>query len=86
MAFVICEPCVGVKNGACIEVCPVDAIHPLPNETDFEVEEQLYINPASCTDCGLCAQACPQQAIFPQSSVPTEWQAYIAKNAAYFGL
>ena len=26
MAYVIAEPCIGVKDTSCVEVCPVDAI------------------------------------------------------------
>jgi NAD-dependent dihydropyrimidine dehydrogenase PreA subunit len=26
LAYVINEPCIGVKDGSCVEVCPVDAI------------------------------------------------------------
>ena len=28
MAFVIAEPCISVKSGECVDVCPVDCIHP----------------------------------------------------------
>jgi NAD-dependent dihydropyrimidine dehydrogenase PreA subunit len=28
MAFVIAEPCIGVKDTACVDACPVDCIHP----------------------------------------------------------
>ncbi len=28
MAYIIAEPCVNVKDGACVDVCPVDCIHP----------------------------------------------------------
>ena len=28
MAYVIGEPCIGVKDTACVDVCPVDCIHP----------------------------------------------------------
>ena len=27
MAFVVTEPCVGVKDHACVDVCPVDCIY-----------------------------------------------------------
>ena len=27
MAYIICEPCVGTKDTACVDVCPVDCIH-----------------------------------------------------------
>jgi ferredoxin len=28
VAYVINEPCIGVKDNSCVEVCPVDCIHP----------------------------------------------------------
>ena len=30
MAYVIAEPCIGTKDNSCVEVCPVDCIHPTP--------------------------------------------------------
>ena len=30
MAMVITEPCVGIKDKACVPVCPVDCIYPDP--------------------------------------------------------
>ncbi|HIA79641.1 MAG TPA: ferredoxin, partial [Candidatus Marinimicrobia bacterium] len=27
MTYIICEPCVGICDTACVEVCPVDCIH-----------------------------------------------------------
>jgi ferredoxin len=43
MAYVISEPCIGTKDTSCVEVCPVDCIHPAPDEPAFEAAEQLYI-------------------------------------------
>ena len=28
MTYVIAEPCIGVKDTACVDACPVDCIHP----------------------------------------------------------
>src|SRR6185369_1378005 len=28
MAYVIAEPCIGTKDTACVDACPVDCIHP----------------------------------------------------------
>jgi NAD-dependent dihydropyrimidine dehydrogenase PreA subunit len=28
MAYVIAQPCIGVKDTACVTVCPMDCIHP----------------------------------------------------------
>ncbi|RMF91441.1 MAG: ferredoxin family protein [Nitrospinota bacterium] len=84
MAYVIAEPCIGVKDTACVEVCPVDCIHPTKDEPDFENAEQLYINPDECIDCGVCEPECPVEAIFEESELPDKWQEYIEKNAAYY--
>ena len=34
MTYIIAEPCIGVKDTACVDVCPVDCIHPTKNETE----------------------------------------------------
>ena len=49
MTFTIAEPCVGVKSGECVDVCPVDCIHPTPSEAEFETVDMIYINPAEAT-------------------------------------
>ncbi len=84
MAFVIAQPCVGVKDTACVIVCPVDCIHPAREGKDFADHNQLYINADECIHCGLCVDECPVSAIFPIEEVPPEWEGYIEKNAAYF--
>ena len=45
MAYIIAEPCIGTKDTACVEVCPVDCIHPTKEEAGFEAAVQLYIDP-----------------------------------------
>ncbi len=35
MAYVIAEPCIGTKDSACVDVCPVDCIHPRKDEPQF---------------------------------------------------
>ncbi len=76
MAYVIAEPCVDVKDKACVEVCPVDCI--------YEGETMLYIHPEECIDCGACEPECPVNAIFPEDSLPAEWVAFTAMDAAWF--
>ena len=63
MSYVIAEPCIGQKDNSCVEVCPVDCIHPTPDEPDYESVEQLYIDPDECIDCDACVEACPVDAI-----------------------
>ena len=84
MTYVIAEPCVTTKDTACVDVCPVDCIHPRKDETDFEKETMLYIDPEVCIDCGACVSACPVEAIFADSDVPEKWQNYTQINADYF--
>jgi NAD-dependent dihydropyrimidine dehydrogenase PreA subunit len=93
MPYVITEPCVGVCDTACVDVCPVDCIHPTKEEWPEKgydpnnlAGKQLYINPEECIDCGACEPACPVQAIFPEDEVPEKWKSYIQKNRAYYGL
>ena len=84
MAYVIAEPCVGVKDTACVVVCPVDCIHPTADEAGFAAAEQLYIDAPNCICCGLCVDECPVRAIFDQADLPAEWAGYAERNAAYY--
>ena len=36
MVYIIAEPGIGTKDTACVDVCPVDCIHPKKDETEFE--------------------------------------------------
>jgi NAD-dependent dihydropyrimidine dehydrogenase PreA subunit len=78
VAYVIVQPCVGVKDASCVEVCPVDCIH-----TD-DAATMYYIDPDECIDCGACVDPCPVDAIFPEDEVPEQWRDFIKINADYF--
>ena len=69
MAYVIAEPCIGTKDTACVDACPVDCIHPKKDEEKHGTEEMLYIDPVECIDCGACVPVCPVSAIFALASV-----------------
>ena len=86
MSYVIAKPCVGVKDTACVAVCPVDVIHPTREEDDFAAADQLFIDAANCIHCGLCVEECPVKAIFAGDDVPAQWSEFIEKNASYFRL
>src|SRR5438045_8998946 len=86
MAYIICEPCVGTKDTACVDACPVDCIHPKKDEPEFEAATMLYIHPEECIDCGACEPACPVTAIFPEDNVPEQWQNYIPMNYEHYGI
>ena len=78
MAYVITEPCIGVKDASCLEVCPVDCIH------SSDAEGMYYIDPAECIDCAACEPVCPVTAIFHEFSVPGQWYSFIGRNADFF--
>jgi ferredoxin len=84
MTYVIAEPCIGTKDTACVEVCPVDCIHPTKSEADFGTHKMLYINPDECIDCGACAPECPVDAIFDENEIPEKWESYIKINAEWY--
>ena len=80
MTHVITSLC--VRDGACVEVCPVECIVPGPKQ---DAEWPLfYIDPDTCIDCGACVPECPVEAIFPEEDVPAEFAADIELNAAFF--
>ena len=76
MTYIITQPCIDTKDASCVDVCPVDCI--------YEGEDQFYIHPEECIDCGACVPECPVEAIFPDDEVPENWNEYIAKNYVYF--
>jgi len=72
MPHVIAEPCIGVKDRSCQEVCPVECI--------YDGGDQLYIHPDECIDCGACVPVCPVAAIYPEEDLPERWVDFIEKN------
>ena len=78
MPYVIAEPCIGVKDQACVEVCPMDAIH------GSTTSPQMYIDPDSCTSCGACDPECPVEANFADIHLPSRWKHSIEVNAEFF--
>ena len=78
MPYVITQPCITVKDAACVDVCPVDCIH------STDEAPQYYINPDQCIDCAACEMACPVQAIFHEDAVPEEWKSFVQVNADFF--
>ena len=85
MAFIIAEPCIGVKDATCVQACPVDCIHPKKDEPGFAASDQLYIDPVECIDCAACVPVCPVKAIFVSFDLPKKWASYEEKNSEHFG-
>ncbi|MEV6279482.1 FAD-dependent oxidoreductase [Nocardia sp. NPDC051832] len=82
MPHVITGSCCG--DARCVAACPLDCIHPRPDEPGFATAEMLHVDPATCIDCGACADACPVDAIAPLSKLPVAQHHYKAVNADYF--
>ncbi|MDX2295057.1 MULTISPECIES: FAD-dependent oxidoreductase [Streptomyces] len=82
MTYAITQTC--CSDATCVAVCPVNCIHPTPDEPDFGTTEMLYIDPKSCIDCGACADACPVDAIFPVDRLTGPLKRYEAVNAAHY--
>lgn len=78
MPYIITEPCIGVKDASCVDVCPVDCIH------SNDESPQYYVNPDQCIDCAACELACPVSAIFFEDDVPDNWKSFIQVNANFF--
>ena len=76
MPYIIAEPCINVKDKACVEVCPVDCI--------YEGDTMLYIHPDECIDCGACEPVCPVKAIFAEDETPDQWKSFIEINKQFF--
>jgi NAD-dependent dihydropyrimidine dehydrogenase PreA subunit len=78
LTYVIAEPCIGVKDNSCVEVCPVDCIH------SDDASDMFYIDPDECIDCGVCAEVCPVEAIFFEDDLPERWSKFLGLNSEYF--
>lgn len=82
MTFVILQPC--CNDASCADVCPVDCIHPTPDEPGYMQAEMLHIDPGSCIDCGACVDECPVDAIRADHELTAEQSRYLHLNATYF--
>lgn len=76
MTYVIAQPCIDVKDKACIDECPVDCI--------YEGPRMLYIHPDECVDCGACEPVCPVESIFYEEDLPAQWRQFGSANAEIF--
>jgi ferredoxin len=68
MTHIITSLC--LRDGACVEVCPVECIVAGKPENDWP---WYYIDPDTCIDCGACIPECPFEAIFIEEEVPSDY-------------
>ena len=84
MPFIITDPCIETKDTACVDVCPVDCIHPRKDEPEHAATTMLYIHPEECIDCGACVPACPVAAIYESiDATPANQKDLVEANAIY---
>src|SRR3954451_4726490 len=84
MPFIITDPCIDTKDTACVDVCPVDCIHPRKDEPEFAAAAMLFIHPGECIDCGACVPACPVTAIYDSpEATPASQKDLIVANDVY---
>ncbi|MFB8002035.1 FAD-dependent oxidoreductase [Nocardia sp. NPDC056000] len=82
MPHIVTQSC--CNDASCVYACPVNCIHPTPDEPDFGRAEMLYIDPAACVDCGACAAACPVDAIVPHTKLTAGQQVFVGLNADFY--
>jgi ferredoxin len=82
MAYVITGDC--TKDEKCVEVCPVDCIHPRKDEPKFAESTQLFVSPVECIDCGACVPVCEASAIYTLDELPENLKNYAELNAQYY--
>lgn len=82
MPHVITQAC--CNDASCVFACPVNCIHPTPDEPGFATSEMLYIDPDACVDCGACVRACPVDAIVPHTKVAAEQLPFVEINRAFY--
>lgn len=82
MPHVVTQACCG--DASCVFACPVNCIHPSPDDPAFATAEMLYIDPDSCVDCGACVGACPVGAIVPDTKLAAEQLPFVDINAMFY--
>ncbi len=82
MPHVITQSC--CSDGSCVYACPVNCIHPTPDEPGFATAEMLYIDQVACVDCGACVSACPVGAIAPDTKLTGYQLPFVALNASFY--
>ncbi|MEU9808065.1 FAD-dependent oxidoreductase [Mycobacterium sp. NPDC050853] len=82
MPHVVTQAC--CNEGSCVYACPVNCIHPTPDEPDFLKAEMLHIDASTCVDCGACVAACPVDAIKPDSVLKEEQLPFLRINSEFY--
>lgn len=79
MTHIITSLC--LRDGACVEVCPVECIVPGQPEAEWP---WYFIDPDTCIDCGACVPECPFEAIFIEEEVPNAYKMAVGQERLDF--
>src|SRR5271154_1989408 len=79
---VITQAC--CNDASCVPVCPVNCIHPTPDEPEYLTAEMLYIDPDVCIDCGACIDVCPVNAISADYDLEPNQEPFIDINTQWY--
>ena len=72
MPHIVTDNCQRCRFTECVDHCPVQCFH--------ADDEQLYISPDVCVDCGACIPVCPVQAIYDVVDMPDDKKPWVAVN------
>lgn len=78
MAYVITSACITEQATDCVMVCPVDCIE--------HGEDQYFIDPDTCIDCGACVSACPVEAIYHEEELSDEDLPFLEKAKTHYNM
>ena len=84
MTYVIAEPCIDLKDLSCVEVRPVDCIHPTQDEPGFRRRGAAVHRSRGAHRLRRVRGGLPVGACFAEDQLPDDWQQYIQINADYY--
>jgi ferredoxin/flavodoxin---NADP+ reductase len=82
MPHVVTQSC--CNDGSCVFACPVNCIHPTPDEPGFAASEMLYIDAVACVDCGACVSACPVGGSGDENQLGAKQLPFVEINASFY--
>jgi len=79
----LAEPCIGTKDNSCVEVCPVDCIHPTPERARLRLGRDALHRPGRVHRLRCLRRGLPGRRLLRRDQLPAEWAKYAEINANY---
>jgi len=83
MAYVIAEPCIGVKDTACVDACPVDCIHPGKKKVISRAQPSSISTRRNALTAPPVFRSVRWRPFCPRRSA-RQWAHYAGINAAHY--